>query len=99
MDVRLLAWEPSSGWSAPLPSELDGPSTLVLAFGSPPEEVATARLAELAAALPQAQLAGCSTAGEILDRRGGGGGGRGGGGRGGRTTPPPARSAGRGPAP
>src|SRR5918997_6354870 len=74
MDVRLLAWEPSSGWSAPLPSELDGPSTLVLAFGSPPEEVATARLAELAAALPQAQLAGCSTAGEILDRRGGEGG-------------------------
>ena len=69
MDVRLLAWEPSSGWSAPLPSELDGPSTLVLAFGSPPQEVATARLAELAAALPQAQLAGCSTAGEILDRR------------------------------
>jgi hypothetical protein len=69
MDVRLLAWEPSSGWSAPLPGELDGPSTLVLAFGSPPQEVATARLAELAAALPQAQLAGCSTAGEILDRR------------------------------
>ncbi len=57
MDVRLLAWEPSSGWSAPLPGELDGPSTLVLAFGSPPQEVAAARLAELAAALPQAQLA------------------------------------------
>jgi hypothetical protein len=69
MDVRLLSWEPSSGWSAPLPGELDGPSTLVLAFGSPPLEVATARLAELAAAFPQAQLAGCSTAGEILDRR------------------------------
>jgi hypothetical protein len=69
MDVRLLAWEPSSGWSAELPGGLDGPSTLVLAFGSPPQEVAAARLAELAAALPQAQLAGCSTAGEILDRR------------------------------
>jgi hypothetical protein len=69
MDVRLLAWEPSGGWSAPLPSELDGPSTLVLAFGSPPQELAAARLAELAAALPQALLAGCSTAGEILDRR------------------------------
>jgi hypothetical protein len=69
MDVRLLAWEPSGGWSAPLPSELDGPSTLVLAFGSPPRELAAARLAELAAALPQALLAGCSTAGEILDRR------------------------------
>jgi hypothetical protein len=69
MDVRLLAWEPSTGWSAPLPGKLDGPSTLVLAFGSPPQEVAAARLAELAAALPQAQLAGCSTAGEILDRR------------------------------
>jgi hypothetical protein len=68
MDVRLLGWEPSTGWSAPLPGELDGPSTLVLAFGSPPQEVAAARLAELAAALPQAQLAGCSTAGEILDR-------------------------------
>jgi hypothetical protein len=69
MDVRLLGWEPSGGWSAPLPAELDGSSTLVLAFGSPPQEVAAARLAELAAALPQAQLAGCSTAGEILDRR------------------------------
>jgi hypothetical protein len=69
MDVRLLAWEPSSGWSAPLPGELDGPSTLVLAFGSPPQNVAAARLAELAAAFPQAQLAGCSTAGEIVDRR------------------------------
>jgi len=69
MDVRLLGWEPSSGWSAPLPGELDGPSTLVLAFGSPPQEVVAARLAELAAVLPQAQLAGCSTAGEILDRR------------------------------
>jgi hypothetical protein len=69
MDVRLLAWEPSGGWSAPLPSELDGPSTLVLAFGSPSQELAAARLAELAAALPQALLAGCSTAGEILDRR------------------------------
>jgi hypothetical protein len=69
MDVRLLGWEPSTGWSAPLPGELDGPSTLVLAFGSPPQGVAAARLAELAAALPQAQLAGCSTAGEILDRR------------------------------
>ena len=69
MDVRLLAWEPSTGWSAPLPGELDGSSTLVLAFGSPSQEVAAARLAELAAALPQAHLAGCSTAGEILDRR------------------------------
>jgi hypothetical protein len=69
VDVCLLGWEPLTGWSAPLPSELDGPSTLVLAFGSPPQQVAAARLAELAAALPQAQLAGCSTAGEILDRR------------------------------
>jgi hypothetical protein len=69
VDIRLLGWEPSTGWSAPLPEELDGPSTLVLAFGSPTQEVAAARLAELAAALPRAQLAGCSTAGEILDQR------------------------------
>ena len=69
MDVRLLEWEPSAGWSASLPVELDGPSTMVLAFGSPTREVAAARLAELAAALPLSQLAGCSTAGEILDRR------------------------------
>jgi hypothetical protein len=69
VDVRLLAWEESTGWSAPLPGELDGPSTLVLAFGSLSEAAAAARLGELAAALPQAQVAGCSTAGEILDRR------------------------------
>jgi hypothetical protein len=74
MEVQLLEWEPSTGWSGSLPVKLDGPSTLVLAFGSPTPEVAAARLAELAAALPQAQLAGCSTAGEILDRRVGDGG-------------------------
>lgn len=51
-------------WSAPLPVELDGPDTLVLAFGAPGDE-SVMPLAALDAAFPRSVVVGCSTAGEI----------------------------------
>lgn len=56
------------GWTPALPSELDGSSTLVLAFASPRYFSETAPLDELRGAFPLATVIGCSTAGEILDR-------------------------------
>ena len=35
MDVVTRAWCREHGWSEPLPSELDGPSTLVMVYGEP----------------------------------------------------------------
>ncbi len=65
MLTRLLRLHPQSGWSAPLPSDLDSPDTLVLAFAALPPEQAEPALAEVRRALPRAQLLGCSTSGEI----------------------------------
>jgi len=65
MHVVHLQHTPGRGWSTPLPQALDGPQTLVLAFGGsrlPPDAPA---LAELAAAFGQSVVLGCSTAGEI----------------------------------
>lgn len=56
------------GWSTPLPAHLNGPSTLVLAFGSP-SMADSAALEELRRAFPDSTIAGCSTAGEIHDRQ------------------------------
>jgi hypothetical protein len=74
MHVQVLSWEEPGGWSGPLPADLDSASTLVLAFGSPPVEVAADLLDEVAKAFPTARLAGCSTAGEIVGERVGEGG-------------------------
>lgn len=65
MQHRTLTHRPSHGWSGPLPRDLDGPRTLALAFCAPELADRRAPLDELAAALPQAVLLGCSTAGEI----------------------------------
>ena len=53
------------GWSQPLPTDLDSPQTLVLAFAAPELADGPAPLAELAAAFPQSIVVGCSTSGEI----------------------------------
>jgi hypothetical protein len=53
-------------WSSPLPAELDGPQTLVIAF-SAPELRASEAWSELASAFPRAVRAGCSSSGEIAD--------------------------------
>lgn len=68
-----FAFDPRSGWSAPLPAELDGPQTLVLVFAGAtaarPEQPAALALAELARAFGRSVLAGCSSSGEIRNDR------------------------------
>ncbi len=53
------------GWETPLPTELDSPSTLVLAFGAPKYLETSTAFAELREAFPLSHGIGCSTAGEI----------------------------------
>lgn len=65
MQVRESEYLAASGWSKPLPSELDSPSTLVLAFGGWEMRDDLRPFAELRAAFPHSVIAGCSTAGEI----------------------------------
>lgn len=65
MRLHHLVHQAGSGWTTPLPSEDDGPDTLVLAFGAPGYADDWGAFAQLSAAFPRAQLMGCSTAGEI----------------------------------
>jgi hypothetical protein len=65
MHIATLHYDAAAGWSAPFPSDLDGPSTLLLAFAAPRFGADAAPLAALAAAFPRSVLLGCSTAGEI----------------------------------
>lgn len=67
LTLEMREFHPTLGWSAALPAHLDGPQTLVLAFG-PSEGLAVEALGALRAAFPSSHLAGCSTAGEILHR-------------------------------
>ena len=64
MRAMTLSFRSNSGWSRPLPAELDGDRTLLLVFADPALRDHPA-LAELSAAFPAAQKLGCSTAGEI----------------------------------
>ncbi len=57
-----------TGWSVPAFPDLDSDATLVLAFGCSGEESCPEALRQLAEAYPRAQLLGCSTSGEILER-------------------------------
>ena len=65
MQLKTLIHTRDQGWLAPLPAELDGPQTLVLAFGAAEYAEQPQAFAELAAALPRSVLIGCSTSGEI----------------------------------
>ena len=67
MQLLTLSFSLTTGWSRPLPTELDGPRTLVLAFGAPLYGQDEAALQALRDALPQAVQVGCSTAGEIFE--------------------------------
>ncbi|MBM3677481.1 MAG: hypothetical protein FJW96_06300 [Actinobacteria bacterium] len=64
MDIALSRWS-RAGWDHPLPA-LDGPSTLVLAFGDSALGSEAEPWGDLRDAYPQAAVLGCSTAGEIL---------------------------------
>jgi hypothetical protein len=67
MQLITLSFSLAAGWSRPLPTELDGPRTLVLAFGAPLYGQDEAAFQALRDALPQAVQVGCSTAGEIFE--------------------------------
>ena len=65
MELSTFSYSASSGWSDDLPA-LDSERTLVVAFGAPGFGADTRPFEDLAEAFPQASMAGCSTAGEIL---------------------------------
>lgn len=65
MQLRTLSHARDKGWLAPLPVALDGPRTLVLAFGAAEYAEQPQAFADLSAALPRSVLIGCSTSGEI----------------------------------
>lgn len=67
MQTQLIRHLAGKGWSAPLPREMDGSDTLVLAFTTVPAPEAALRLRELREAMPRACVLGCSTSGEIHD--------------------------------
>ena len=65
MQLETVIHRLDQGWLSHLPAALDGPDTLVLAFGASAYAEQPQALAELAAAFPRAVLVGCSTSGEI----------------------------------
>ncbi len=68
MDVRALTFTPATGWSEPFPA-LDGPDTLVVAFGARGFDTDPAPLEALVKAYPSSCAVGCSTSGEISDTK------------------------------
>ena len=65
MRLTTCQYQPTSGWSQPLPAALDSPQTLVLVFGARELAELAQPFDDLAAALPQSVVVGCSTSGEI----------------------------------
>ncbi|HEV2979052.1 MAG TPA: FIST N-terminal domain-containing protein [Casimicrobiaceae bacterium] len=65
MDIKTLTHREGAGWSCALPTELDGPNTLVIVFGAASYIDSPAALTELMAAFPCSKVIGCSSAGEI----------------------------------
>lgn len=64
MKAMTSVWDPTGGWSTPLPA-LDSPSTLVLVFGDRVVADDPRPLREIAASFPTSVVIGCSTAGQI----------------------------------
>lgn len=67
MRVLQNSWNPGQGWSAQAAADGDAPAQLVLVFGSTAAMARTDLFEQVRAWHPQALIAGCSTAGEILD--------------------------------
>jgi hypothetical protein len=67
MKLRTVTYCTTDGWDAPLPADLDGAQTFVLAFAAPEFGINPTPFKELAAAFPNSVLVGCSTSGEIAD--------------------------------
>ncbi len=68
MQLEQRLWTPQDGWGEPR-GELSAPAALVLLFGGTSVLAQPRRLAEIRERYPEAQLFGCSTAGEICDTR------------------------------
>lgn len=69
MQTQTATWSPASGWSEDLRTIPTSPGrSVALAFGDPEVDISGA-LAEVRAALPDAVLLACSTAGQILGQR------------------------------
>lgn len=66
MHVQTAAYHAETGWASPLPTAMDSPNTLVLAFAASRFALDPAPLATLDAAFPRSLLLGCSTSGEIV---------------------------------
>lgn len=62
---KTVTYRTATGWDSPLPAEMDGPGTLVLAFAASEFSSNPAPFAQLAEAFPRSVIAGCSTSGEI----------------------------------
>ena len=62
---KTVSYRTGTGWDSQLPSEMDGPQTLVLAFAASEFSATPAPFAQLSAAFPKSVLVGCSTSGEI----------------------------------
>jgi len=69
LQLEILTHTPTTGWSRPDFPVLDGPRTLVLAFGESHLLSDAGPLRELAGHYPSSILMGCSTAGAVLDDR------------------------------
>ncbi len=65
MELQTIVYDTARGWHAPLPGHLDSPATLLLAFGGRECAADSRPFDDIAAAFPQAVIAGCSTSGEI----------------------------------
>ncbi|MDH3208855.1 MAG: FIST C-terminal domain-containing protein [Burkholderiaceae bacterium] len=69
MLLSTFVYSQAGGWPNPHPVHLDGPNTLVLAFGASEFADDPRPFEELALSFPRSIRIGCSTAGEIYGRR------------------------------
>jgi len=69
MQTEQIVWSSQRGWSAPGGGKLSRPAQLVLVFGATPVLSSPQPLHQVAQRYPQAQIFGCSTAGEICGSR------------------------------
>ena len=65
--ARRIQWHPDGGFAEPLPTDLDSPRTLVVAFADRGLDAADGPVGGLTRAFPRSIVLACSSAGEIAD--------------------------------